>query len=63
MFHADFLVVVDPVKVVKIQLITTFVVKDAAGVSCCWPCKGSKNSANHNTLQRIQTRAALLLTL
>ena len=43
-------VVVDPVKVVKIQLITTFLLQNRKSDSCCWPCKGSKNSANHNKL-------------
>ena len=43
-------VVVDPVKVVKIQLITTIILIKSGTRCCCWPCKGSKNSANHNGL-------------
>lgn len=36
-------VVVDPVKVVKIQLITTQPYRTNRTHCCCWPCKGSKN--------------------
>ena len=54
-------VVVDPVKVVKIQLITTEVPTTIRGGSCCWPCKGSKNSANHNAADASMTRTAVVV--
>ncbi len=45
-------VVVEPVKVVKIQLITTVLLIVSNFACCCWTCKGSKNSANHNSPSR-----------